>query len=52
MGEERIDLTELYKKQISLTEWFANIKHDKTELLRAEDNDKRERLEFLMKLSV
>ena len=47
MEEKRIDLTELYKKQISLTEWFASIKHSKTETLRAEDNDKRERLAVL-----
>src|SRR3989344_4003500 len=47
MTEKRIDLTELYKKQISLTELFANIKHSKTEELRAEDNDKRDRLGVL-----
>lgn len=42
-----MELPELYKKQISITEWFASIKHAKTEQLRAEDNDKRERLKIL-----
>ncbi|MEK6894165.1 MAG: PEP-utilizing enzyme [Nanoarchaeota archaeon] len=47
MDEKSVDLTELYKKQISLTEWFANIKHSKTEELRLEDNNKRDRLAVL-----
>lgn len=47
MGKERIDLTSLYKKQISFTEWFENIKHEKTESLRKEDNGKRDRLGIL-----
>lgn len=41
---EQIDLTKLYQKQISLTEWFEAIKHPIAEALRKEDNDKRERL--------
>jgi phosphoenolpyruvate synthase/pyruvate phosphate dikinase len=40
-------MAKLYKKQISLTEWFANIKHRDTEKIRAEDNDKRETLRQL-----
>ena len=48
MDEKRgIDLTKLYKKQISMTEWFENIKHKKTESLRKEDNEKRDRLKEL-----
>jgi phosphohistidine swiveling domain-containing protein len=38
---------ELYKKQISLTEWFANISYADTEKIRAEDNEKRETLREL-----
>ncbi len=44
------DITKLYKTQISITEWFENIKHSFTEKLRAEDNDKRERLRALNEL--
>jgi phosphohistidine swiveling domain-containing protein len=35
---------ELYGKQISITEWFANIKHEQSEKLREEEAVKRERL--------
>jgi len=45
-----MDLTELYKKQISMTEWFENIKHANTEILREEDNEKRERMRRLNEL--
>jgi phosphohistidine swiveling domain-containing protein len=38
---------ELYKKQISLTEWFASVSHSETEKVRAEDNNKREVLREL-----
>lgn len=36
-----------YDKQISITEWFDNIKHAQSEKLRKEDNDKRMRLEAI-----
>jgi len=42
-----IDQSQLYKTQISLTEWFEMVTHEKTDLLRLEDNDKRERLAVL-----
>ncbi len=47
MDKRGIDLGELYKKQISVTEWFENISHSKTQMLRVEDNEKRERLRAL-----
>jgi phosphohistidine swiveling domain-containing protein len=37
-------VVEFYKKQISLSEWFANVSHDKSDKLRADDNGKTERL--------
>ncbi len=40
-------LTELYKKQISLTEWFEAIGHPEAAALREEDAHKHERLEVL-----
>ena len=40
-----MELDKIYEKQISITEWFDNIKHARTEELRKEDNDKRTRLE-------
>ncbi len=39
-----MNLPNLYKKQISLSEWFANINHEDTERFREEDNWKRERM--------
>ncbi len=42
-----MDQTKLYQKQISLTEWFASVDHVKTEVMRKEDNEKRERLKVL-----
>lgn len=42
-----IDLTKLYEKQISLTEWLQNMNHDVTQAMRIEDNDKRERMGVL-----
>jgi phosphohistidine swiveling domain-containing protein len=40
-------LAELLKTQKSLTEWLQDIGHKDTELLRQEDNEKRERLKVL-----
>lgn len=45
--KKEIDQSELYKTQISLTEWLKNIGHKDTEELREEDNEKRERLRVL-----
>ncbi len=42
-----MNLANLYKKQISLTEWFADIDHKDTESFRNEDNWKRKRMEEL-----
>jgi phosphohistidine swiveling domain-containing protein len=42
-----MDMKNLYKKQISFTEWFEKINHEKTQEMRSEDNSKRERLEIL-----
>lgn len=47
---KKLDLKKLYKTQVSLTEWFDDIKHKKTQELRAEDNAKRERLAVLNKI--
>ncbi len=44
------DLTKLYKTQISLTEWLEAIGHGDVEAMRAEDNEKRERLRVLNEL--
>jgi len=38
-------LSDQLKTQISLTEWFANINHAKTDEMREEDKTKRDRLE-------
>jgi len=40
-------ITELYKKQISLSEWFEQIGHARTADLREEDTTKRDRLAVL-----
>jgi len=40
----KLDLKELYKGQISLSEWFEGMGHPRLEELRVEDNLKRERL--------
>lgn len=55
MKEEEImaadkDLAELLKTQKSLTEWLHDIKHNDVELLRKEDNEKRERLKVLSRV--
>ena len=42
--------SEIYKTHISLTEWLANINHDKTTAIRAEDNDKTERLRAINRI--
>ena len=41
------ELIDLYKKQISLTEWFEAIGHSKASALRAEDAAKHDRLTVL-----
>lgn len=48
--KREISQTELYKNQISLTEWLKNIEHKNTDELREEDNEKRERLRVLNKI--
>jgi len=51
MNNESDDkIAELYKTQISLTEWLANIGHTKTTQIRAEDNDKTERLRAINRI--
>jgi phosphohistidine swiveling domain-containing protein len=45
-----LDPTELFKTQISQTEWFQAIGSRETEAFRVEDNDKRERLKRLNEL--
>ena len=45
-----MDLTKLYKKQISFTEWFEEIDHQQTEEMRKEDNEKRDRLQLMNNL--
>ncbi|MCB9814558.1 hypothetical protein H6784_04040 [Candidatus Nomurabacteria bacterium] len=40
-----------FDKQISLTEWFGSMNHADSELHREEDNQKRERLAVLNKIS-
>jgi len=42
-----MDLTKLYKTQISLSEWFEKSGHSLTKEMRVEDNEKRERLKIL-----
>ncbi len=42
-----MNLPKLYKKQISFTEWFESINHDKSKEMREEDNKKRERLAIM-----
>ncbi|PIZ95314.1 MAG: hypothetical protein COX81_01290 [Candidatus Magasanikbacteria bacterium CG_4_10_14_0_2_um_filter_37_12] len=39
-----MNLADLYKKQISLSEWFDDIEHTDTEIFRQEDNWKRKRM--------
>ena len=45
-----MDLAELYQKQISLSEWFADIDHEATDAFREEDNWKRKRMEELAEI--
>ncbi len=47
MGDNKLDLSKLYKTQISLSEWFDGIGHAQSNELRHEDNEKRERLAVL-----
>ena len=42
-----VPITELYKKQISLSEWFEQIGHKNADDLRQEDTTKRDRLGVL-----
>jgi phosphohistidine swiveling domain-containing protein len=44
------DHVEFYKQQISLTEWLEQMGHPDATAMRAEDNDKRERLKVLGRL--
>src|SRR3989338_6660467 len=37
-------------KQLGITDWFSQIRHKDTEILRAEDKSKRERLDVLSKI--
>jgi phosphohistidine swiveling domain-containing protein len=46
-----MDIGKLYTTQISMTEWFERIGHDKTMALRDEDNKKRERLKVINRLT-
>ena len=46
----KLDITELYKTQISLSEWFDKASHKAIEEFRVEDNEKRERLRVLNRL--
>jgi phosphohistidine swiveling domain-containing protein len=43
--KERRTITEMYKKQISMSEWIENIKHKLTLEFRDEDNRKRDALD-------
>ncbi len=42
-----MDLQKYYQRQVSFTEWFEQIKHARTDEMREEDNEKRERLKVL-----
>jgi len=48
--KEKNNVANLYREQISLTEWFRQIEHSQTDILRDEDNEKRERLKVLKSL--
>ena len=48
--KDTLDLRELYKTQISFTEWFEAIDHKLSKEMRAEDNEKRERLATLNRI--
>ena len=50
MHKQTMDLSTLYKTQISLTEWFQRMGLENSEVHRKEDNDKRERLAVLSDL--
>ena len=45
-----MDLTELYKTQISFSEWFEKIQYANKIEFRTEDNEKRERLAVLNRI--
>lgn len=44
---KRINQTQLYRSQVSLSEWFEKIDHKNKKGLRLEDSEKRDRLEVL-----
>ena len=44
-----MNIAELYKEQIPLTEWLGRVNHEEAEVLRKEDNDKRLRLDLFSK---
>lgn len=46
-----MDIGKLYATQISMTEWFERIGHEKTMALRDEDNKKRERLKVINRVT-
>lgn len=46
-NKETKNLSKLFKKQISLSEWFDDINHDETHNFRNEDNWKRQRMQDL-----
>lgn len=46
-----MDIGKLYATQISMTEWFERIGHEKTMALREEDNKKRERLKVIARVT-
>ena len=48
---KKLDLTKLYETQISLTEWFDEIDYKLSDEMRQEDNEKRERLSVLNKIT-
>lgn len=50
MKEEALELSQLLKKQISMTEWFESIDHKDAPGMRKEDIEKRDRLAVLHEL--
>ena len=51
-GEDKakVSITELYKKQISMTEWLEGMGHGMARSFREEDNEKRNRLEAMNRI--
>lgn len=46
-----MDIAKLYQTQVSLTEWLEKIGHNQTDAIRAEDNDKRDRLKIIREIT-